>query len=84
MEERSKLSANLLSVIFGLIYCVFITLSSVCVQGLQRRVGDFELNIFRSVGPTVMVLPWLLKVYICYSFLSFYLVSNLHEALGSH
>ena len=58
-EENQKLFH---SVFWGLAYCLFITLSSVCVQGLENKVPDFELNLFRSIGPVILAFPWMIKV----------------------
>ena len=38
------------------------TISTTFVQALDQSIPDFELNVFRSLGPIIMVLPLVIKV----------------------
>ena len=56
------MKAVILTVIIAFIASLAMTISATFVQALNRSIPDFELNFFRSLGPTFMVLPYIIKV----------------------
>ena len=55
---------SLICIISMVTSCFLITASCISVRYLNGSVPDLELNAIRSTGPTLLVLPWILKVLI--------------------
>ena len=56
------MNSVVLAIIIAFIASLAMTISATFAQALNRRIPEFELNVFRSLAAIAMVLQLLIKV----------------------